>query len=162
MANCRKCSRPIHPFSRYAAIGIGPECLRKENDKNIKKFMDEMNLSIDDKDLEYTRDLIAANDVEVEDKKTMMRLVNKNSDIKEMLKKVAGKSFYIPEMTRINQFDEMFVMDLSFKKVADITINIADSDGDEVALEMSRRRNGRSNEEIRKMGIKKFIEKEGY
>lgn len=160
MTICRRCRKPLHPGSRYAIIGIGPECLRKENAESIAKFMKEMNLEIEKEDLDYAHDLNAANDVEVENRSLLFELIRKSPNVKLELEKCTKKTVFISDLSRLDNFDDQIFKKNKESERVEIFINVFSTENEDVALELSKRNSGRGNEKIRKMGLKKFKESE--
>jgi hypothetical protein len=157
MSICKKCRKPLHPLSRYAAIGIGPCCLRGENIE-VPAFLKEMNIDVSDKDWEYANDLNAANDIEIENKKAISRFITVTPNISEMLSKVSNSKVFIPKLELIRHFDVKFDKSMTSKTRGELLLDVAVSEGEDTALAISKERSGRANEMIRKFGLKKYKE----
>ena len=158
MTICKKCRKPLHPLSRYALIGIGPECLRKENDEELKIFLKEMNIKVSEEDMEYANDLNNANDIEEKGKRNLLKIIRDTPKIKDLLDKSSNSTVSTMEIARLDQFDENFNGLASIGETTESLVGALNEEGEDKVLEMSRRSAGRRNQELRKFGLKKYKE----
>ena len=91
MINCKKCGKPLHPLSRYASIGIGPECLKSTN-PDLNGFLKEMNIRVEKEDSEHANDLLKAFKIESDNRQWIHKVLNEIPEAKESaIDKASGK-----------------------------------------------------------------------
>lgn len=155
MPICKKCRRPLHPLSRYAAMGIGEECLRNSNDE-VDGFLEEMNLEVPLTDREYANDLNTINDTEISNDKKTMEMLKTLPDTKLILDKMAQSKFFIADENEVDRYDDKFEKPMGSQDRAALYMSIVKQSGVDIALDISKNRSGISNEKIRKLGFKKW------